>query len=316
MLVSQAIVSNSNCIDPQKDVYDQYSPEYKRLKKVGQKVLNAAKSYCGAKKDMVLKSLKEREISLAKLEILGIHRTLEQTDHMKKLAEEIKNFEEELYVWDDHLHRVEGKWEYILIKDKTIANAFVTATCPRRMFVIEGLFTIFSPTDDELGLVLSHEISHVILGHADSQTINSALISMAQLILIDFIDPTGMFSFFLEFMTFASSKWMNASYSRACENEADAMGLTIASIACFDIKQGVEFFHKLAAKEGHHTTRWFHTHPSSKDRFSSLQNALQEKRFQDADSACARMKKDFLLTAKASMRDDIEKILDILGLST
>ena len=36
------------------------------------------------------------------------------------------------------------------------------------MFVKEGLLQCLSPSDDELAVVLAHEVAHVVLGHTGS----------------------------------------------------------------------------------------------------------------------------------------------------
>jgi Zn-dependent protease with chaperone function len=70
------------------------------------------------------------------------------------------------------------------------------------VFVKEGLLRSLSPSDDELAVVLAHEVAHVVLGHTgsnlDSSNHMQALLLSAQLVLLSAIDLTGVLSFLLE----------------------------------------------------------------------------------------------------------------------
>ncbi len=202
---------------------------------------------------------------------------------------------QKLSEWEDALHKLEGEWSYIVIKEKRIANAFVTPTCPRKIFIHEGFFDLLDPTDDELGLILSHEISHVILGHSTNQVINTTMISIVQLILLAFLDPTGLSSLFLEFLSFQTSFWLKASYSRQCEIEADELGLQIATQACFNTKEAVHFFQRLAAHEGNRTSRWRDTHPTSDERYLLLlEKASLHHTNEFHQKECNQIRNDFM----------------------
>jgi predicted Zn-dependent protease len=73
---------------------------------------------------------------------------------------------------------------------------------PRKVFVKEGLLRSLSPSDDELAVVLAHEIAHVVLGHTGSNLESAdrmqALLLGLQLVLLSAMDLTGLLSFLLE----------------------------------------------------------------------------------------------------------------------
>jgi len=64
---------------------------------------------------------------------------------------------------------MKGDWHYIVTTAPDV-NAFVTDLCPHRIFVHEGLLKECTPTDDELALILGHEISHLIYGHSEEDS--------------------------------------------------------------------------------------------------------------------------------------------------
>lgn len=201
-----------------------------------------------------------------------------------KKAKSGKNFDvsdaEDLEMWQNALLRLHGKWKYIVIKDDTIVNAFVSALCPRRIFVLEGILDFCS--DDELGLVLSHEISHLLLGHTEDRVFKRLELAILQLILLSLVDPSGLLSLVFEFGTFVSSFSMDAAFSRHHEEEADSLGLLIATAACFNTSKGVEFFQKLSEIEGYQVGRWHSSHPSSEDRHTSLMKLSGTKTLKEA----------------------------------
>ena len=48
-------------------------------------------------------------------------------------------------------------------------NAFVAQNQPRRIFVGVPL-ALMSQTDEELAMVMAHEVSHALIGHTDEAT--------------------------------------------------------------------------------------------------------------------------------------------------
>lgn len=98
-----------------------------------------------------------------------------------------------------------------------------------QVFVKEGLLRALSPSDDELAVVLAHEVAHVILGHTgsnlDSTGDMQALLLGVQLVLLSAIDLTGLLSFVLEMALDSLRKVAFAAYSRQHESEVRAVGL-------------------------------------------------------------------------------------------
>ena len=81
------------------------------------------------------------------------------------------------------------------------------------------------PTDDELGLILGHELSHLILKHSHDHNQLSAFLASFQLILLVFVDPTGMLSLITDFCASSVMKYIDNAYSRHDEEEADDLGI-------------------------------------------------------------------------------------------
>lgn len=170
-----------------------------------------------------------------------------------------------------------GNWEVVLLKNPA-ANAFVTPLCPKKIFVFAGLLKELAPTDDELAMVLAHELSHSLLEHGgeDDMTFHSILL-MLQLVFITLIDPVGFYVFALDYGANYIRQIFEASYSREHETEADVFGLRISSNACFHTENGITVMKKLAELDrqlmgsgDYSHTHWNDDHPASIERFEHL----------------------------------------------
>ena len=98
-----------------------------------------------------------------------------------------------------------------------------------------------------------------------------AYVALAQLVVLAFVDPTGLLAFLGAEALSTSSQLLLAKHSREHEDEADATGLQICASACFDPIKGKHFMTKLAdSVTGHGPASFFASHPSSHDRIANL----------------------------------------------
>ena len=152
-------------------------------------------------------------------------------------------------------------------------NAWVTALCPRTVFVTEALVEELDPTPDELALCIGHELGHLVCGHTEDRIYLKAMLAYAELILLAFLDPTGLLTL-LGAMGFQNTaELFLAAHSRENETEADATGLTIAALACYDVRRGTHFMRKLSEATGSRPTSWWATHPATEDRYADLRRS-------------------------------------------
>ncbi len=64
-----------------------------------------------------------------------------------------------------HQQTSQTKWKFVLI-DVPMVNAFVSETTPYTIYVTTALLENVVSNDDELALVLGHELSHLLLAHS------------------------------------------------------------------------------------------------------------------------------------------------------
>lgn len=115
---------------------------------------------------------------------------LQRTDQCKEIEDELLEALSCTKYWSNVRKQLKGEWHVIVSSSDTI-NAFVTSICPRRIFVNRGLFSV-NPTEEELAMVLSHEISHLMMGHGEARADMQFYLAMGQLVLLSIIDPTGL----------------------------------------------------------------------------------------------------------------------------
>ena len=243
--------------------HNAYSEGYNRVERVGSRVVSSAQHMVEGKVNTISKEIHTIEDKLR-----------DTTDSTKRneLILRRDHLKEDIQPWLVAFAKIQGQWEFI-VTNSSIPNAFVVDMCPRRIFVNEGLLREFNPSDDELAVVLSHEISHVILDHLGNRLKLSAVVGAVHLALLAFVDPIGITSAIFEVLMYYFANFFEAAHSREDETQADSLGVVIAHSACYSPVKGIIFFQKLAEYENHRTSSWSSTHPSTVDRFVKL---LQE----------------------------------------
>lgn len=178
---------------------------------------------------------------------------------------------------------IAGHWNVFVVPNASV-NAFVMSLCPNKIFVMAGLIAALKPTDDELAMIIAHELSHTLSGHggADDFSFHAILIAL-QLMVLSFIDPTGFSIFFFDYVVQKLRSSVDAAFSREHEEEADTLGMSIGMIACFDMKKGAYIMKKLAdlqkqaaGEEEYRATQWLDDHPASIERFQRLLKLEEE----------------------------------------
>ena len=259
---------------------DDSDPLVERLKGIGHRIVHAAHIYC-----------------------MEQHDKADEQDIEDKKAWKDK--------WEEATKRMNGEWEYIMV-DSPVPNAFVTDSLPKMIFVHKGLFTEINPTDEELALVLSHEVSHLIHEHMHSRSYVDALLAVAQLLAFVFIDPTGTWYYAFDIGAARLSKYMTASYSRETEVEADITGLQIAARACYETRGAGKIFAKFAAYKGNDgtATSWHDSHPSDASREKYLQEASELHNPETYNPNCHRLEGYLAQFQKAMTRKRPDVLLE------
>jgi predicted Zn-dependent protease len=128
----------------------------------------------------------------------------------------------------------------------------VAGLLPGRVFVASALVRGFCANDDELAMVMGHELAHTILDHAARDLDNMASAAVVQLVVLSLLDPTGLGTLLFELLG-AGALFSKYAYllpaKRCAESEADALGLTLVAKARYSPARAICFFERLHALE-------------------------------------------------------------------
>jgi beta-barrel assembly-enhancing protease len=120
----------------------------------------------------------------------------------------------------------------------------------------------FVKDDDELGVIMGHEIAHLVSKHLPKN------ISMAALCGV----VGGLTGPFAPFATQA----LYAPYSRVNEREADYLGLFYAHIAGYNIEKGIELWKRFALEIPKSRSKSFlRSHPASPERILRVKKVVE-----------------------------------------
>ncbi|KAI0236659.1 Metalloendopeptidase OMA1, mitochondrial [Lamellibrachia satsuma] len=171
------------------------------------------------------------------------------------------------------------KWTVIVV-DSSEQNAFILPT--GHIFVYTGLLNIVQ-NDDQLAMVLAHEMAHALLNHAAEQ------VSVAQLLDVMIIFVMAAIWAFMPSDGFAVlGQWfynkvvqllLHLPYSRKLEIEADEVGLHLAAKACFDVRESSTFWSLMSLLtevpgSDQPPPEWLSTHPTHENRASKLDDMI------------------------------------------
>lgn len=152
-------------------------------------------------------------------------------------------------------------WSVAVIDEPTI-NAW--AMPGGKMAIYTGIIDKLRLSDDEIGQIMGHEISHALLGHG-RERLSRAVATQGGLQIGSLIagrDLTGL----APVATIA----LELPNSRGAESEADRYGIELAARAGFDPRAAVTLWEKMSQGGGGNPPKFLSTHPSPGDRIQAL----------------------------------------------
>ena len=173
-----------------------------------------------------------------------------------------------------------AQWEFVVFDDPQV-NAF--ALPGGKVGVYVGLLQLVA-SDDELAIVMGHEIAHVTSGHGAERASQGSLATIlgqiggAALGMTQYSDTTKNLA-----MTAygVGAQGTLLKFSRDQESEADTVGMQFAAGAGYNPQAAVTFWKKMAAASGSANgqstglnallAKWTATHPPDADRIANLE---------------------------------------------
>ncbi|MGX0134636.1 putative Zn-dependent protease [Cupriavidus metallidurans] len=208
-----------------------------------------------------------REYEQVKQEAIAKHTLADEDDpQVKRLREIGIRLLPQTVLWNPRAGR--WAWEINLIRSKQV-NAFCMPG--GKMAVYSGLLEELNLTDDEVAVVMGHEISHALEEHARQRAAQAEISNLGANVVSQL---TGFGN--LGNMDIGSNaKMLSLRFSRQEETEADLIGMDIAARAGYDPRAAITLWQKMGAvlKAGDEFTS---THPSGRSRIAVLQAHMNE----------------------------------------
>ena len=163
------------------------------------------------------------------------------------------------------------QWEYILIENKKMKNAWCMPG--GKIAVYSGILDITKNVDG-LAAVMGHEIAHAVAKHSVERASRGVLINTTVQITdiltggkISKVNrTTGMDTVGL----LAKLGIMNP-FNRKQESEADYLGLIFSSLSGYDIRETTKIWERMKeANKGKEPPEFMSTHPSSSNRIKQI----------------------------------------------
>lgn len=172
------------------------------------------------------------------------------------MASEIKNF----------------AWEFNLVQDPQV-NAFCMPG--GKIVVYEGLMKIVS-SDDELAVVLGHEVAHAVAKHSNERMSQQIMAQYGANILGSIVsDKSAAVQKVAGTVYGIGAQYgMMLPFSRKHESEADYMGLILMTIAGYNPDVAIGFWQKMSASGSGSVPEFMSTHPSDATRIADIRKEL------------------------------------------
>lgn len=171
-----------------------------------------------------------------------------------------------------------AQWEFVVFDSKEV-NAF--ALPGGKVGVYTGLLSL-AASDDELAIVMGHEIGHVIARHGAER--------MSEQMVIQGVGALGA--------AYAQGKYSEQTvqlaqmaygggttilgvlpHSRRNETEADHMGVVFAANAGYDPRAAITFWQKMSQQKsggGGALAKFLSTHPADQQRIANLETLMPQ----------------------------------------
>jgi predicted Zn-dependent protease len=169
------------------------------------------------------------------------------------------------YEWNPRARN--WRWEVNLIGSKQI-NAFCMPG--GKIAFYYGILDRLKLSDDEVAMVMGHEMTHALREHAREQ-MGKTMATRGAIEIGAAIFGLGNGGRLLADM---GGQLLTLKFGRADETEADLVGLELAARSGYDPRSGITLWEKMAAASQRSSVELLSTHPSGPTRISDIRANL------------------------------------------
>ena len=230
--------------------------ERRQLKIIPEAKLNAQAA-------LIYEKVKEKE---------KLSKDIGKLNEIKEIGKKMENSISE-YFYKENIDdpTVNFDWEYILIDNKKIRNAWCMPG--GKIAVYSGMLDVTKNTNG-LAAVMGHEIAHAVAKHSVERASRGRLLNISTQI-IDIASggklsqvnrTTGMNTVGL-----LSQIGIMNPFNRKQESEADYLGMIFSSLSGYDIRETVKIWERMKKfNKGKNPPEFMSTHPSADNRIKKI----------------------------------------------
>ena len=164
------------------------------------------------------------------------------------------------------------RWEVNLIGSDQI-NAFCMPG--GKIVFYTGILDKLQLTDQEVAMVMGHEIAHALREHARERMGKSAathgIARLAGALASSYFGIDGRIT---DGIASGGANLLTLEFSRSDESEADLVGMELAARAGYDPRAGVTLWQKMGAANKNAPPQWLSTHPAGTRRIADIEANL------------------------------------------
>lgn len=167
------------------------------------------------------------------------------------------------------------EWEFTVFDSPQI-NAF--ALPGGKVGVYTGLLDNITLTDDELAIVVGHEVAHVTARHGNERLSQQLLAGAGGLAMSVWLNTKEVRNKELYMAAYGVGSQFGVllPFSRDHESEADRIGLMYAARAGYDPRAAITVWQRMGAQGGSKPPEWMSSHPSEATRTARLNRLMPE----------------------------------------
>ena len=207
-----------------------------------------------------------------------LSKDISSLNKIKNIGARIENSISEYFFRNNQIDPTENfEWEYILIENKKVRNAWCMPG--GKIAVYTGMLDV-TKNDNGLAALMGHEIAHAVAKHSVERMSRGALVNVGTTILdiatkgaISNVNrSTGM-----DTVGLLSEIGIMNPFNRKQESEADYLGLIFSSLSGYDIRETIKMWERMKkANKGKEPPEFLSTHPSSTNRINNISQWINE----------------------------------------
>ncbi len=159
------------------------------------------------------------------------------------------------------------KWDINVLNSKQI-NAFCMPGGKIAFFT--GILDQLQLTDDEVAMVMGHEIGHALWEHARERAGKQMALGAGRVVAGLVFGQLG------DIVGAGAGSLATLKFSRNDELEADLIGMELAARAGYNPESGIALWQKMSQASKGAPPQWMSTHPSGQTRIDIIKKHLHE----------------------------------------